>query len=317
MTSVLNLQPVPFLKLLVSLAAVLGLAACGGGSAAEDAESPALSYVIEIDGSATVLGITETAAEEYTEDNPDAHFVLQGLGTTQGFEKFLSSEVDVIGASRRITEEESQLADENGIEYVELIVAMDGIAVVAHRDNRVISCLTVEELKKIWRPGSLLYQWNDIRPQWPEIPLNLYGPRIGSGTSDYLTGEIVGEVKASRYDYTYDGTQKSLADRISKDTNSLGYLSYGFYLELKHLLRLVAVDAGEGCVSPTYATIADGRYSPLSRPLYLYASEKGMARQEYRAFLKFYMENGYDFAARSGYSPLAHEEYRDNLVKLE
>jgi len=291
-------------------------AACGNEDDPADPTAIPVEHTIEIDGSSTVLLINRQVAEKYVDETPNVLIQLRSSGTGRGFQRFVEGGVDIVGASRAIEEAEAQLAADNGVEYFELKVAIDGIAIIAHRDNRVIHCLTVDELKRIWRPGSLLYLWSDIRPEWPSTGLDLVGPEMGSGTLDHLTTEIVGELRASRYDYESHTNQTALAQSVADNADALGYISYGHYLENRKGLRLVTVDAGQGCIAPTFGTLEEGKYEPLSRPLYIYVSKSGLKKPEVREFVEFYLEHAERLSAQAGFFPLPVAEYIDSLEEI-
>ena len=202
---------------------------------------------------------------------------------------------------------------EIGVEYLELLVGTDGLSVVVSPQNDFVDCLTVAELKRIWEPGSTIQNWSQIRSDFPDRPLRLYGADTDSGTFDYFTEEIVGEVQASRADYTASADDNVLVQGISGDRNALGYFGYAYYAENPDKLKLVAVDNGAGCVTPTPATIESGEYAPLSRPLFIYVSIKSLQRPEVRAFVEFYMENARELVSEVGYVPLPGEAYTTGL----
>ena len=272
-----------------------------------------LGGTIEIDGSSTVFPITEAVAEEFNKVASNVRVNVGVSGSGGGFKRFTVGEIDISDASRSIKEVEATIAEENGIEYFEFLVGVDGLSVMVSPQNDFVECLTVEQLHEIWKPESIIQNWSDLDPAWPDRKVNLYGPGTDSGTFDYFTEEVNGESGLSRADYTASEDDNVLVQGINGDRNSLGYFGYAYYAENMDKLKLVAVDSGEGCMSPSVESIADGSYSPLSRPLFIYVSKESLARPEVREFVKFYMENGADLTAEVGYVPLSAQEYQRNL----
>jgi phosphate transport system substrate-binding protein len=275
-----------------------------------------LSGTIEVDGSSTVFPITEAVAEEFRKVHPRVQVNVGVSGTGGGFKRFTSGETDMSNASRPIKPAESQAAATNKVDYVELKVAIDGLSVIVNPQNDFVQCLTVAELKKIWEPQSTVNNWSQVRAEFPDRPLRLYGPGTDSGTFDYFTEVVNGAVRASRADYTASEDDNVLVQGVSGDRNALGYFGYAYFEENQDKLKLVAVDGGKGCVKPTAQTIEDGTYSPLSRPLYIYVSKKSLQRPEVKAFVEFFMQNGAKLAAEVGYIPLPSREYTEGLSKL-
>ena len=275
------------------------------------------SNSIEIDGSSTVFPITEAVAEEFQKVNPDIRVNVGVSGTGGGFKRFAVGDTDINDASRPIKDSEVQLAAQNGIEYIELRVANDGLSVLVSPKNDFVECLTVEQLKAIWEPGSTVDSWSDIDPSWPDRTIRLYGPGTDSGTFDYFTEEIVGEAQASRPDYTASEDDNVLVQGLSGDRNALGYFGFAYYSENAENLKLVAVDDGTGCVSPTNQTIEEGTYKPLSRPVFIYVNKASLQRPEVKAFVEFYMENGAELATEVGYVRLSEQEYKENIASIQ
>ena len=316
----------PSLLLFTMLATVLTTGACGSDNTLSAAQSPSdassaqraqLTGTIEIDGSSTVAPITEAVAEEFRKVQPKVLVNVGISGSGGGFKRFTVGETDVSDASRAIKDSEAAKAAENGIEYFEFLVGVDGLSVMVNPKNDFVDCMTVEQLKMIWEPESSIDSWNDIDSSWPDRKINLYGPGTDSGTFDYFTEEVVGEAKLSRADYTASEDDNVLVQGISGDRNALGYFGYAYYSQNTDKLKLVEVDNGGGCVAPSLATIADGSYSPLSRPLFIYVNkERVQQRAELSAFVEFYMENGAQLTAEIGYVPLSSQDYQNNMAVL-
>ncbi len=304
------------MRLAAAGAAAAVLVACGGGD--RRAGDSAVSGRVEIDGSSTVFPISEAMAEEIGLETGGAIQVTVGQsGTGGGFKRFCTGETDISDASREIRESEVQQCAANGVEYEQFSVALDGIAVVVHADNDWVECITVDELRRIWEPGSTVRTWSDIRPEWPAQPMKLYGPGTNSGTFDYFTEAIMGEAARSRPDYTASEDDNVLVQGVSGDPGSLGYFGFAYYAENTSQLKAVALDAGGGCVEPTRQTIASGEYRPLSRPMFIYASRSALQRAEVRSFIEFYMNTAEELVPQAGYVPLDASAYQENLSRVQ
>ena len=286
--------------------ALLG-AACGGGTQSGAGGGNGLSGRIAADGSSTVFPIAQAVAEEFNRENSGVRISVGTSGTGGGFEKFCAGETDISNASRPIDPEEEQVCQQNGIQYMELQVAVDGLSVMVNPQNNFIQCLTVEELKAIWEPNSNVTTWNQVRPQFPNQPIALYGPGTVSGTFDYFTDEIVGEEGASRSDYTASEDDNVLVQGIAADANALGYFGYAYFTQNTDKLKAVAVDDGNGCVAPNEETITSGQYSPLSRPLFIYVKKQSASRPEVRAFVDFFLQVGNELNREVGYIPVPQQ----------
>jgi len=220
-----------------------------------------------------------------------ARLVIGISGTGGGFKKFCSGDTDINNASRPIKPSEAERCLENGVEFIELPVAIDGLTVGVNPDNDFVQCVTIEELHIMWQPDSegKIERWNQIRDEWPDERLRLYGPGVDSGTFDYFTETINGEAQASRGDFTSSERDNVLVQGIAGDKGSLGYFGYSYFVENQDKLKMVGVDSGNGCIYPTDETINDGTYSPLSRPLLIYVSKESWADQEIKDFVSYYV----------------------------
>jgi phosphate transport system substrate-binding protein len=277
------------------------------------ATAPKLVGTIEIDGSSTVFPITAAVAEEFQNLHPDVRVNVGISGTGGGFKRFTVGEIEISDASRPIKSSEAEAAQQNGIEYIEFSIALDGLSVVVNHQNTWVDYMTVQELNMTWRPNSTVTKWNDIRPSWPDQPIHLYGPGTDSGTFDYFTEVIVGTVDASRPDYTASEDDNILVQGIAGDTYALGYFGYAYYAENTDKLKIVPIDSGSGPVTPTDQTINSGQYVPLSRPLFIYVNKESLERAEVKEFVRFYMENGEQLVAEVGYTSLPTSVYQENL----
>lgn len=314
---------------LVPLALSLFLSACGGdsppaseaasaSSAATGGAESGLAGVVSLDGSSTVYPISEAVAEEFLSVSPDVRVTVGVSGTGGGFKRFLAGETDINAASRPISDSEKEAAVANGIEYLEIEVAYDGLSVVVNPANTWVDHLTIAELQMIWQPGSTVDSWNDIRPEWPDQPIRLYGAGTDSGTFDYFTEVINGEAGASRADYTASENDNVLVTGIAGDENALGYFGFAYYQENQDKLKLVPIDngGGSGPIAPDHTTINNGTYAPLSRPLYIYLSKTGAAKPQVRAFVEFYLEIAPQIVDEVGYIPLPAAIYQADVDAL-
>ena len=297
-----------------TLAALSLFTACGGR--AQTGTPAELSGTITIDGSSTVGPISIAVAEEFRRLHPKVDVPVGISGSSAGLGKFVKREVDIANSSRPIKEKELEEARRNGIEPIELPVAYDGLSVVVNSENDFLTCITTEQLSRIWGPGSTVSRWSEVDPSWPDEPIKLYGPGTASGTFEYFNEVINGKGDASRSDYTASEDDNVLVQGVAGNKNAMGYFGYAYYAENRDRMKALAVDAGNGCVEPNDETIAAGAY-PLSRLIYIYPSRQALERPEVRAFLAFYMENAGDLAAQVGYTPLPEQMYQDNLARLK
>lgn len=299
----------------VLTAAALVLAGCGGERAGTDGE---MSGSIEIDGSSTVYPVSQAVAEEFMiESGGDVRVTVGVSGTGGGFRRFCAGETEISNASRAIKDDERALCEQAGVDPLELQVAIDGLAVVVNPENTAVQCLTVEELRRIWEPGSTIEQWSEVREGLPAQPLRLYGPGTNSGTFDYFTEAIVGEEDASRSNYSASEDDNVLVQGVGGDVNALGYFGYAYYIENQDKLRAIGVDNGNGCVEPTPETVTSGQYAPLSRPLFIYVDRNELQRPEVAEFVRFYMEAAPELVTEVGYVPMDAASYQANLSQIQ
>jgi phosphate transport system substrate-binding protein len=291
------------------------LAGCGGGESSPDAS--ALAGSVAVDGSSTVAPISEAVAEEFQGLNPGVRVTVGIAGTGGGFKRFCAGETDIADASRPITDEEKTACQAAGIEWIELPVAWDGLSVVVNPQNDFATCLTVEEIKRIWQPQSTVTTWRDVRSEFPPEAIKLYGPGTDSGTFDYFTEAIVGEAKASRPDYQASEDDNVLVQGVAGDRYALGYFGHAYVQENMDKVKPIGVDNGAGCVLPSEATITDHTYAPLSRKLFLYVKRAALERPEVNGFVRFYLTEAPVFVPSTGYLALGAAEYQQNLQALE
>lgn len=280
--------------------------------------------VIQVDGSSTVYPITEAIAEEFKKQNADVRISVGISGTGGGFKKFCRGEIDISDASRPITPEEMEECKKNGIEFVEIPVAFDGLTVVVNSQNDWVDYMTVQELRTLWSPEAegKITKWNQIRSTWPDKEIHLYGAGTASGTFDYFTEAIVGEAKKSRGDYTSSEDDNVLVQGVATDPYALGYFGFAYYEENKDKLKAVPIDDedstnGKGPIPPTYENVSSGLYQPLSRPLFIYVNAKSLKKPVVKKFVLFYIENVGKLAKEVGYVALPEKAYQLAKERVE
>ncbi len=300
-----------FCYFLVTLAVALG--ACSGdrgahdGAKSADAASGPLTGRITVDGSATVFPLSKAMAEAFRESNSAVQLDVAFSGTGGGFEKFCAGQIDIADASRPIKSEEAERCAAQHIDYIEVPVAFDSLAVIVNAKNSFVDCLTVEELRAVWRPDAegRISQWKQVRSSFPAQPLTLFGPGKLSGTFDYFTFAILGTEGRSRGDYTKSEDDMIIEQGVAADPNALGYFGYAYYQAYQDKLKAVAVDNGHGCVLPSAQSVAEGTYEPLTRPLLLYVNRNAAARPEVKAFTRFFLTpDSMRYVSKVGYVPL-------------
>lgn len=308
---------------LVALAAAgsLLLAACGGGDD-DSGDGGGNAGQIVADGSSTVFPLTQAAGEAYSGENADVKVSVGESGTGGGFEKFCNGETDLSNASREIKDEEKAICDENGVTYADLQVANDGIAIVVNSDNDWVDCLTVEQLNTIWAAASegKVSTWKDVDPSFPDEKLELFGPGTDSGTFDFFTKAINGEEKSSRTDYSATEDDNVTVQGVQGAAWGLGYFGLSYFEQNQDALKLLGIDAGDGCVTPSRETVQSGEYTPLSRPLYVYVSKESFARDEVRGFMDYFLANIDSLTEQALFVPMTADQKKaseDALAKLE
>jgi phosphate transport system substrate-binding protein len=281
-------------------------------------QAHAQSPVIKIDGSSTVYPITEGVAEEFQKAKKGAVKVTVGIsGTGGGFKKFCRGEIDISDASRPILKKEMDACKENGISYIELPVAYDGLAVVVNPKNTWATCMTVEQLKEVWKPESQgkKLNWSELDSKWPKEEIRLCGPGSDSGTFDYFTEAVVGKAKSQRGDYLASEDDNVLVQFAQREKGALCYFGLSYVEENKGKIKAVPIKNPKTgkCVLPTLETVKSGEYQPLSRPLFIYISTKSLERPEVKEFVEFYIKQAGKISKQVGYIPLPDKAYE--LVK--
>jgi phosphate transport system substrate-binding protein len=301
------------------------LAACGSSS--QDARSGAAPgsgpSLITLDGSSTVFPISEAVAEEFQKAEKDVNVTVGISGTGGGFQKFCRGEIDIADASRPISATEIEACKKTGIEYVELPVAFDGIAIAVNPKASWADKITTEELKTLWAPEAQgkVTKWSQIRKGWPDREIHLFGAGVDSGTYDYFTEVVNGKAKASRGDFTSSEDDNVLIQGISNDELALGFVPYAYFEGNHDKLKVVPVDDGkadngEGAIAPNPETIEKGTYRPLSRPVFIYVSKKAAQRPEVQKFVDFYLKNADKLVREVNYVSLGAASYTASVDKF-
>ncbi|WP_423147383.1 PstS family phosphate ABC transporter substrate-binding protein [Rubrolithibacter danxiaensis] len=309
-------------KNMLFFSVMLIVAACGGEK--KQVSESGLSGEIKIDGSSTVYPLSEAMAEEFRNEAPDVRVTVGESGSGGGFKKFSRGETDINDASRPVKSEELELFKQGNIDFIELPVAYDGLAVVVNKANTFVDHLTVAELKKLWEPAAQgkIKTWDQVRSTFPKQPINLYGAGTASGTYDYFTEAIVGKAKSSRGDYNASEDDNVLVKGVSSDKNALGFFGLSYYEENSDKLKIVPIDNendadGKGAIAPSVETVTNGTYQPLARPLLIYISTKSADKPHVKAFINFYLDQANTLAKEIGIVPLQPEVYKLAKTRFE
>jgi phosphate transport system substrate-binding protein len=246
---------------------------------------------VTADGSSTVAPFSQAAAESFQRQYRGARVTVGVSGTGGGFERFCKNETDLSNASRPIRLSEAQRCHDAGIGYIQFLVANDGISLVVNRQNTWVNCLTVAELKRVWDRGSNVENWSQVRSGFPNVPLRLFGPGTDSGTFEFFTEKVNGSARRSRSDYSASEDDNVLVRGVAGDRGALGYFGLSYYLENQSRLKIVRIDGGNGCVTPSVATVQSRAYKPLSRGLFVYAKKKAFKRDVVAAFIRHMIIN--------------------------
>jgi phosphate transport system substrate-binding protein len=312
-----------FLAMSAMIGSALMLGACGSDSANESAdnnnggnaeEAAQLEGDVKIDGSSTVAPIAEAINEEYAATQRDVQVSIGVSGSGGGFEKFIAGETDLSNASRPIKEEEITALEDADIDFTEFEIAKDGLSIVVNKENDWAEDMTVEDLKKLWVEDGSVKKWSDIDPEWPEEEVKFYSPGTDSGTYDYFNEVILEEEDIVKENITMSEDDNVLVQGVTGDKNAIGFFGYAYYLANKDNLKVVKIDG----VEPTNETIESGEYTPLSRPLFVYAKNSALKEDEaVYDYMKFTLENGGEMAEAVGYVSLPEEKYEEQMTTLE
>jgi phosphate transport system substrate-binding protein len=327
-----RIRPVPKLVLLLAIAVLAFGAACGGddddggeagdtAAAADTTTTEELSGDVIADGSSTVGPLTTAAAEGFREEQSGVNVEVGISGTGGGFERFCAGETDISDASRPIDDaEEAPICADAGITYVDYQVATDALTVIVNPENDWATCLTTDQLKKIWEPAAegKITNWNQVDPSFPDEPLTLAGPGTDSGTFDYFTDEINGEEGASRSDYNASEDDNVIVQAVAGEKGALGYLGFTYFEENMETLKAVEVDGGGGCVAPSAESAQDGTYVPLARPLFIYVSDQSItSKPQVAGFVDYYLNEVVSIAEGAQFIPVTEEIVAENLATLQ
>jgi phosphate transport system substrate-binding protein len=317
----------PFVFVLLALLLVVPATGCGRDRPSEEKglettdagafEEEALSGRVRADGSSTVAALVSPAAERFRSEEPDVRVTVGVSGTGGGFERFCRNETDLANASRPIEDDEKALCVKKRIDFIELVVANDGLSVIVNPDNTWAKCLTVDQVKEIWEPGSKVNSWDDVDRSFANEKMTLFGAGTDSGTFDYFTEAIVGEEGKSRADYSATEDDNVTVRGVAGDKGALGYLGLSYVEQNRGKLRAVEIDGGDGCVAPTTETVQDGTYKPLSRPLFVYVKKSSLEKLQVDAFLQFLLENQAALAKGALFVPLTPEQEERSRTVLE
>jgi len=309
-------------------AGIAGFAGCtsdsvGDGGDGSDGGDSEFSGDIRVSGSSTVYPIATAVSELFQEQNQEVSFDISRDGSSGGFENvFVPGDSDVNNSSRPITDEEVQDCEDNGFTPVEFEIAQDALTVVVNNENDWVESLTYDQLERIWRPDDPAETWADLDDQWPDEPIDLYGPASTSGTFDYFTTEVLGEAGRVRNDFEGTEEDDQIATGVEGNEYALGYLPFAYYVNNPDETRALSIaesDADEA-TDPSLDAAATGEY-PLARPLFFYAnSDRIEEKAHLRGFIRFYIEQATNrelIADRIGYVPISDELAQEHREKLE
>ena len=317
----LNLKSLQKIIGSVSIAlAAASLNGCGGGGGGgTDATSGGPDGTVVVDGSSTVFRISKNAQEGFNATNPEINVIVDKHGTGGGFSRYLSGEVDIVDASRDAKPDELAKAKAQGIDWTRFLVGYDGITVVLNPRNDFVKVFTVEQLKKIWSPGSTVKTWKDVDPSWPDRKIVFYCPDPDSGTFEFFTEAIVGKARSQREDVQPSSDDNILVNGVAGDPDGLGYFGYAYFASNKEKLRAIPIQNGADAkpVAPTPATVLDKSYAPLARPLYIFVKNSAARRPDVATFLKYYLGNIETLAASADYVAPTAADIAANAKALE
>ncbi|KAA0560700.1 phosphate ABC transporter substrate-binding protein PstS family protein [Rossellomorea aquimaris] len=303
-----------YLAMSAMIGSALVLGACGAQGGAESGSGEQLSGSVKMDGSSTVAPIMEAVNEEYAAAQPDVKVSIGVSGSGGGFEKFIAGETDLSNASRPIKDEEKQKLEEAGIDFTEFEVAKDGLTIVVNKENDWVEDMTVEDLQKLWVEDGKTKKWSDINSEWPDEEVKFYSPGTDSGTYDYFNEVILEEKDMTKQNIQLSEDDNVLVQGVTGDKNAIGFFGFAYYLANKEELKAVKI----GGVEPNNETIESGEYTPLSRPLFVYAKNASVKDNEaVYDFMKFTLDNSAEMAEAVGYVSLPEDKVKEATEKLE
>ncbi len=292
-------------------AGAAGLTGCARVMGGEDRQ-------VNIAGSSTVFPIAEAVASDYTQQNPTVNVAISKTGSGGGFSNFFCPGMtDLNNASRPIAEEEQAQCADNGVEPIEFVVGTDALTVVVNPEADWVDCVTVDELRQIWMADGA-QQWSDVRDDWPDEPFDLFGAATVSGTFDYFKETVIGEEGTHRNDYSATEKDRTIVRGVQGSKYAMGYFGFAYYSENPNSIKALAIDNGDGCVEPSLQNAKEGRYQPLSRPLFTYVAKESLTDPAVRDFVRFYLEKAAtDLVSEVGYVPITEDQLQENLDKLD
>ncbi|OGO57898.1 MAG: hypothetical protein A2V85_00630 [Chloroflexi bacterium RBG_16_72_14] len=263
-----------------------------------------------VSGSSTVEPISTGVAELFKAANPDWNYSIEGPGTGDGFKRFCAGETDISDASRAIKDEEAATCATAGIEYIELKIAYDGMAILTSVDNTAVSCLSFADIYALVGPESTGFaKWSDgqaiatelgSNTTLPDADLVITGPGEESGTFDSFVEIVIqkiaearGQDATTRPDYGSSANDNVIIEGITGSPTSFGWVGLAFAEENKGQVKEIEIskDVNGTCVAPSAATVSDGSY-PVSRPLFIYVKKESAAKPEVAAYVDFYLADG-------------------------
>ena len=301
------------LNMVIWVACAAILVGCGK----KDENGEKLSGEIQIAGSSTVYPISMAMAEEFSKLHPKVKVSVSSTGTGGGFKNFfIPGKTDINNASRGIKDKEAASARANGIDPIEIPVGIDALSVVANKNSNWTDSMTFAQLKRIWGPANPPTRWNEVDAAWPDAKFELFGPASTSGTFDYFTETVIGKSGAHRSDYHKTEHDNVIVQGIEGNKHALGYFGFAYYVSNKDRIKALAIDGGAGAVKPSLDNAQSGAY-PLSRPLYIYVSSKGLEKAQVKAFVEFYIRNSAtELVSQVGYVPITEAKMQENLAKI-
>ncbi|MGH2753768.1 MAG: phosphate ABC transporter substrate-binding protein PstS family protein [Actinomycetota bacterium] len=314
---------------IVVSALALVAAACGGNAGGSSGSGAGAS--ITISGSSTVEPISGANAEKYASVNPNVQMSVDGPGTGDGFELFCNGDTDISDASRPIDpEEEVPACEKNGVEFIELKVAVDGITVLTSPENDEVECLSFQDLYALLGPEAEGFDdWSDANAlgkkvggsgDYPDAPLEVTAPGEESGTFDSFAELVLEGISVEqgisedgpfvRPDYQASADDNVIIQGVAENPTSLGWVGYAFFAENTETVKALQIEAeeGAGCVEPTFETISEGEY-PIARDLYIYVNAaKAEQKPALADYVDFYLsDDGLTTVSEVGYVDLPQD----------